>query len=50
MELLEAIQIGIETGESEFGMAEVIIWFIGICIVMTVFFIWEHFVKLTDSE
>ena len=50
MEFFTVIKNGIETGNTEFGMIEVIIWFIGICVGMTVFFIWEHFVKLTDNE
>jgi hypothetical protein len=50
MELLEVIQQGIETGESELGMFEVLIWFLLMIFGTAVFFIWEYFVKLSDPE
>jgi hypothetical protein len=50
MELLEIIQQGIETGESELGMFEVLVWFLLMILCTGIFFIWEYFAKLRDTE
>jgi hypothetical protein len=45
MELLEIVSRGIQTGEMEVSMLEVILWFVFIMLGMGIFFIWESLDK-----